>query len=104
MNRNVLPIVAVFAMAICCLGGGAKTDNLPWVSMENGRIVYGEDSEHNRIPDFSTAGYGGGGVALPDVQVKMRVEAAGDADATARIQSAIEEMSKLPLDERGIRG
>src|ERR1700689_4192953 len=84
----VLRIVAVSVLC-CCVAGGSKTQNLPWVSMENGRIVYGEDTEHSHIPDFSTAGYEGGGVALPDVPVKMRVEAAGDQDATGRIQNAI---------------
>ncbi len=100
----------------CCLGlwgacaavAGPKNQELPWVQMQNGHLVYGTDAEHNRIPDFSTAGYEEGDAPIPDVPVKMRVEALGgnarDQDATARIQSAIEAMSQLPLDERGIRG
>jgi hypothetical protein len=104
MNKTAIRIIAVLAMVSACVAGKSKTEDLPWVQMQNGRLVYGVDDEHNRIPDFSTAGYAGGGVAIPDVPVKMRVEAAGDQDATARIQSAIEDMSKLPLDENGIRG
>src|SRR6202021_3076594 len=79
-----------------------------WIQMQNGHLVYGTDAEHNRIPDFSTAGYEEGDAPIPDVPGKMRVEALGDncreQDATARSQSAIEAMSHLPLDEHGIRG
>src|SRR5437667_3167181 len=31
----------------------------------DGRLVYKKDDHGNQIPDFSNAGYGGGGVALP---------------------------------------
>lgn len=84
--------------------------------MQNGHLVYGADSEHNRIPDFSTAGYEAADAPIPDVPVKVRVEALGDQntsakgknsrdqDATARIQAAIESMKDVPLDDHGIRG
>src|SRR4029077_17879593 len=72
--------------------------------LKDGHLVYGVDSEHNRIPDFSTAGYEEGEAPIPDVPVKVRVEAQGDGDATERIQSAIESMNTMPQDERGIRG
>ena len=53
--------------------------------------------------DFSHAGYMGGGVALPDVPVKKTIEPSGGDDDTATIQAAIDEVSKLPL-ENGWRG
>src|SRR5438445_4625947 len=52
---------------------------------KDGRLVYESDARGNRVPDFSHAGYGGGGVAIPEAPVKVRVPAAA-GDATARIQ------------------
>jgi len=87
---------------------GTKSPDLPWVRLKDGRLFYSEDSMHNRIPDFSTAGYEEGDAPIPDVPVKVRVDAPSGAgagqDATGLIQSAIEGMSKLPVDARGIRG
>lgn len=105
MNRATLQVIA--ALVVCCAcpaTAGPKTQDLPWVQMQNGRLVYGVDTDHNRIPDFSTAGYEEADAPIPDVPVKMHVEAQGDPDATGRIQSAIESMNTLPQDERGIRG
>src|ERR1700690_4290928 len=104
MNRNAVRVIGALAIAGTCAAVAPASKDLAWVLMENGRLVYGSDSEHNRIPDFSTAGYEEGNAPIPEVPVKMRVEATADPDATARIQGAIEEMGKLPLDERGIRG
>src|SRR5262249_4414890 len=70
---------------------------------KDGRLVYEADARGNRIPDFSHCGYGGGGVAVPDVPVRARVPAV-PRDAGSRIQAAIDYVSKLPADERGLRG
>ena len=35
----------------------------------HGKLVYTYTTKGDRIPDFSYAGYGGGGVALPTVRV-----------------------------------
>jgi hypothetical protein len=39
----------------------------------DGRLVYVADSLGNKIPDFSNAGYKGGGVAIPYVANKVTV-------------------------------
>ncbi len=105
MCRNLLRVLTALVVGCACLTAAAqKVPDLLWVQLKDGRLVYGTDDDHDRIPDFSTAGYEAGDAAIPDVPVKMRVEALGDQDATGRIQTAIEDMSKLPLDERGIRG
>jgi hypothetical protein len=70
---------------------------------ENGRLIYGADENGNTILDFSHCGYMGGGVKLPDLGVKVTL-APGDGDDGARIQAAINEVAKLPLDENGFRG
>jgi hypothetical protein len=71
----------------------------------DGKLVYAADEQGNTIPDFSQCGYQGGGVALPDVPVKLVLEPANGAeDDTARIQAALNELSDLPLDSTGFRG
>src|SRR5438067_10523846 len=69
----------------------------------DGRLVYDADASGNRVPDFSQCGYLGGGVAIPDVPVRVRVPCL-PGDATARIQAAIDHVANLPADERGFRG
>ena len=68
-----------------------------------GRLIYTPDEQGNTIPDFSHAGYGGGGVAIPTVPIKETVwPLAGDN--TAALQGAIDRVSALPVDESGFRG
>lgn len=70
---------------------------------DNNRLVYHSDEKGNHIPDFSHAGYKNGGVELPDVPVFLEVDPI-PGDNTAHIQAAIDNVSKLPLDENGFRG
>ena len=68
----------------------------------------GQSNANNILPDFSHAGYMGGGVALPsyDSIPIQRTLSSGDGttDDLARIQAAIDEVSDMAMDERGIRG
>lgn len=79
------------------------------VYKQNGKLVYtpfamqGQTNEVNTVPDFSHAGYMGGGIALPDLPVKATVSPIAGDDAEL-IQNAIDEVSALPLDENGFRG
>ena len=66
-------------------------------------MKYRHDRKGNRIPDFSYAGYRGGGVALPHVRTERTVRPQ-PGDDTRRIQDAIDEVSRLPLDADGFRG
>ncbi|GAB3535168.1 hypothetical protein GCM10027403_12410 [Arthrobacter tecti] len=70
---------------------------------KDGKLLETPDFKGNRMLDFSDAGYGGGGVALPNTQTRVRVEP-GDGDDSARIQAAIDEVSQLPQNADGIRG
>lgn len=69
---------------------------------KDGKLVYKTTSAGDRIMDFSFAGYHGGGVPLPAVPVKRRVQPGG-ADDTEAIQAAINEVVELPL-VNGFRG
>ncbi|HWX18746.1 MAG TPA: hypothetical protein VN578_02460 [Candidatus Binatia bacterium] len=75
-----------------------------WVHFgANGALSYHADNVGNRLPDFSWAGYMGGGAPLPVVPVKQTRTATG-GDNTAGIQSAINAVSALTPDANGFRG
>jgi hypothetical protein len=69
----------------------------------DGRLVYVPDSLGNKIPDFSNAGFKGGGVPIPYVAIKVTVWPVV-GDNSANIQAAIDKVSALPLDASGYRG
>jgi hypothetical protein len=69
----------------------------------DGRLVYVADSMGNKIPDFSNAGYKGGGVPIPYVAIKETVWPV-PGDNSGNIQAAIDRVSALPLDASGFRG
>jgi hypothetical protein len=74
-----------------------------WVRVEKrGHLVYATTPQGDRIADFSSAGYEGGGVALPHVTARRTVTPSGGDDTDA-IQTAIDAVSALPL-EGGFRG
>lgn len=68
----------------------------------SGRLIYAADAAGNTIPDFSNAGYGGGGVALPDAPVAVELSPEA-GDAGERIQQAIDGVARMPLRD-GVRG
>ena len=91
-------------MVLAEVHAAAPAASSEWVHPgADGRLVYKTDARGNRIPDFSNVGYRGGGVPLPDVPVRATVEPRA-GDAGVRIQAAIDEVSKLAADERGVRG
>lgn len=75
----------------------------PVVREANGKVEYVADAKGDRVPDFSTAGYAGGGVALPQAPARVRVAPSG-ADDTARLQAALDFVAGLPVDADGVRG
>ncbi len=83
------------------LGG---TPASAWVYADaHGKLAYKPlDPNGDVIMDFSSAGYMGGGVAIPTVPVRTTVSPSGKDDTSA-IQAAIEAVSALPL-QAGVRG
>jgi len=89
---------------------GGQTSQLVYPD-GNGKLIYstyanrGEEAAVNIIPDFSFAGYMGGGVSLPDnIPVKITLEPSGAEDDRTMIQDAINQVSLLTPDEDGFRG
>ena len=82
----------------------SQAERPPAVALDNdGRLCYAADALGNRVPDFSHAGYRGGGVQLPDAPVRVVVTPSMGDDG-GRIQAAIDYVSQLAPDTSGIRG
>lgn len=81
--------------------GAAK---VPALALVDGKLSYTPDASDNRVPDFSSAGYKGGGVPLPDAPVVGRVDARDSGDDTPRIQAALDKAAKLRPTAAGVRG
>lgn len=69
----------------------------------NGALSYVRDTSGNVIPDFSYAGYMGGGVQTPDLLTEFTVSPV-PGDNTAHIQAFIDQAAQLPVDAQGFRG
>ena len=123
--KRRLPLMTLLISFPFC---GMCADKSEWVYPgADGRLVYKTTPAGDHIMDFSTAGYMGGGVVLPDVPVRVTVmpptsevswtsvirsgnvdkmkgtDASSNVDATAVIQEAIDFVSKMPLTN-GFRG
>lgn len=80
-------------------------EQIRWIALgQAGRLVYGADEAGNRVPDFSTAGYRGGGVKLPDVAAVLSIDKPSGQDDTALIQAALDKLSDRPVGQDGSRG
>jgi len=69
----------------------------------DGKLVYIPDFKGNTIPDYSGVGYKNGKEPIPDVPAVIEVKPSG-GDDTANIQAAIDYVSSLPANNKGIRG
>ena len=97
-------IALAFCGACAHFHKNSNANESQWVYPgDSGNLIYKTTPQGDRIMDFSTAGYEGGGVALPNVPVVKTVKPSGAADETANIQAAIDDVSKLPL-KHGFRG
>lgn len=69
----------------------------------DGCLTYEADANQNRIPNFSHAGYEGGGKEIPTIDIKKTISPIS-GDNTAHIQDAIDEVAALPIGTDGFRG
>lgn len=100
-------LVIVGFCVICPVDG---QDSSELIYLEQGRLTYipfameGQSNEVNTIPDFSHAGYMGGGVLIPsNIPIEVTV-VPEEGDDTQRIQAAIDLVGALVPDENGFRG
>ncbi len=106
-------------LAVVLAAGAVRAANVPQAAAppaqtvavgSDGRLDYGRDEQGDRVVDFSHAGYGGGGAAIPAVPVRVVVEPAAAAGAATggddrrRIQAALDRVAALPRQADGFRG
>src|SRR5437588_12768194 len=101
--RTWRALVAVMIFGIMGASSFAIEVPPPVSSGSDGKLVYKADEKGNRVPDFSFAGYKGGGVALPVVPARVSVSPV-KGDNTARIQAAVDYVAQLAPDASGFRG
>ncbi len=112
-NNPILPRLASIAATLALLSQSSHaqpTSSLVFPGAD-GKLQYSlyanqsQTTAANRIIDFSTAGYMGGGVAIPWVPVvkTLNPDPLG-GDDRARIQAAINEIAAMPLSSAGFRG
>jgi hypothetical protein len=95
-------ILALAGPATSAIAAGNHTSEWVFPGPE-GKLTYKRTPADDRIMDFSSAGYMGGGIALPMVPVKRTVKPTGNSDDTATIQAAIDDVAAMPLSG-GFRG
>jgi hypothetical protein len=98
MSRRLL---SASALALAAIAAPAASQ---WVYLgPDHRLHYRADSHGNRIMDFSYAGYRGGGIRLPAPPAAVTL-VPNSGDNTARIQAAIDTVSRREPDPDGFRG
>jgi len=100
--KKLITIFVFAAFSGLVFAQSAWQSALVSVSSE-GRITYHPDADGFVLPDFSHAGYKGGGIELPEVPTVKTIEAI-EGDNTQHIQDAINEVGALTKDANGIRG
>jgi hypothetical protein len=96
-------LLAAALLPAAVLRAQAPPHQSQWVQADGGRkLSYKTMERGDRILDFSHAGYGGGGVAIPSPPVKITL-GPQPGDNTDAIQRAIDEVSAMPL-ANGFRG
>ncbi len=104
-GRSATFRTASLLFAIASFLAQASQAQSQWVHFGvNRRLVYNKTTKGDRIPDFSSAGYRGGGVALPAAIVRARVSPTGGADDTQMIQAALDKVAKLAPEADAERG
>src|SRR4051812_41364900 len=108
---TVLAIGLAGVLMAASVKAGAESGNVappgaPLVAPgRDGKLNYAPAANGDVIPDFSNCGYMGGGVKIPVVPVKITLKPIEKPqDDTARIQQAIDQVSKMPADKNGHRG
>ena len=105
VNRAIAVTCLLIVPDLAC-AQTARAATGAWVSADRaGKLAYRATPAGDRILDFSTAGYRGGGVALPESKPTLTVRpgGGGDRDDALAIQAAIDDVASRPIVD-GHRG
>ncbi|MDC7218537.1 MAG: hypothetical protein PQJ59_01255 [Spirochaetales bacterium] len=112
MFKKFVPILLPAFLLGACVSPGenlTETTEVPLVELREGKLIYhlyanqGEAEKENILPDFSYAGYKGGGVALPKAEVVITLSPVA-GDNSVQIQKALDKVGAMEPNEEGIRG
>src|SRR5581483_2499835 len=98
----ILAVVSSFQLHVLAAARKPATRPIEFDG-RSGRLTYNPDINGDRVPDFSYAGYRASDVPIPNVPIRIVVPPVA-GDNTARIQSAIDQVAAMPLDDQGFRG
>jgi hypothetical protein len=104
LSYLLLPVMAVSFSAVQAQPSPRyEAAHSEWVyTNPQGKLIYKTTAKGDRIMDYSYAGYGGGGVAIPSPAVTITIAPVA-GDNTAAIQAAIDQVAAMPL-VNGFRG
>jgi len=103
MKKKLIWIV-IWTSWICMMRMEVTGGESRLLSEEGETLTYRAYTDRGDIlPDFSTVGYHSGEHGYPEVKVVEWIEP-GEGDDGERIQGAIDRISELEPDERGLRG
>ncbi len=103
MMKRFFYILLALAMLMSAQGIFAQWNSSLVYLNPDSSLTYVRDTAGNVIPDFSHAGYMGGGVEIPNLLNEFTLSPI-PGDNTAHIQAAIDQAALLPLDADGFRG
>jgi len=106
--RAELSVLITMALASAVSFGAGGYSELVYPGA-GGYLIYRPTEIGDRVLNFSTVGYAGGGVAIPDVTALVSGDrivdvAPAPGDDYWRIQNAIDQVSDMELNEHGFRG
>jgi Concanavalin A-like lectin/glucanases superfamily/Putative Ig domain len=107
VNHTMICVKKILVLGLLFLLTAAEAGaaESAWVHFNaNHELVYSNDDLGNHIPDFSYAGFGGGGVALPTNAPIRETLNPVNGDNTANIQNALNFVGHEPPDTNGFRG
>jgi hypothetical protein len=104
LRPSSLVWIASLAAALAVAAAPAPLRSEEWLADRGGRLEIVPAANGDRIPDFSAAGYGVPGSALPVAGEAIRLAPQPRDGDRAAIQAAIDEVSARPLPQSGLRG
>ncbi|MCC6414691.1 MAG: pectate lyase [Opitutaceae bacterium] len=96
-------ILSLIATTVSIAATEAPVSKLVNLAADGAAVAAPYNDKGDRLPDFSHAGYGGGGVPLPQVPVAITLSPA-PGDNRARIQAALDSLAARAPDAEGWRG
>ena len=108
ITRSIFPLCFI----ICLFSGISLHSQTSTLVYEDGNGVLqygtyaneGQANSVNKVIDYSSAGYKGGGVAIPFVPTVVTIDAPTGGDDRALIQNAIDQVAGMSVQPNGFRG